>query len=85
MYKTEFLAGEDGGAAWAARLACNYITAAVEDCSALLLAHGCNSQDSVEGRKAEQLAGVLASLNIAGWDSDRCPVVRWVWLLPVSL
>ena len=61
---------------WFARKACNYVTSAYQ-CMNLLLGE-CKTLQEVNDMKDKQLQQTLAKLesDIAGWDSEKCPVVR---------
>jgi len=76
-YRKAVDAGDDGRPDWKARKTCNYVTAAIEDCSAFL--YDCYSVDEVETLKNEQFKNILNSLErigITDWDSNKCPSVK---------
>eukprot|EP00092_Neocalanus_flemingeri_P052376 GFUD01061215.1.p1 GENE.GFUD01061215.1~~GFUD01061215.1.p1 ORF type:complete len:222 (-),score=93.20 GFUD01061215.1:242-907(-) len=76
-YKTAFEAGDDGRPDWMARKACNYMTAAVEECGNKLVGE-CNSEQEVTDMKDHQLKGILMQLqmSVQEWDSEKCPAVK---------
>eukprot|EP00092_Neocalanus_flemingeri_P079860 GFUD01099523.1.p1 GENE.GFUD01099523.1~~GFUD01099523.1.p1 ORF type:complete len:218 (-),score=77.41 GFUD01099523.1:472-1125(-) len=76
-YKAAFEAGDDGKPDWMARKACNYMTAAVEECGNKLVGE-CNSEQEVTDMKDHQLKGILMQLqtSVQEWDSEKCPAVK---------
>ena len=76
-YTAEFEAGDDGAADWVARKACNYMTAAVEDCSNTLQPP-CYSPDLATRMKEAQFDHALAGLQdtVEEWNSELCPAMR---------
>ena len=62
---------------WIASKTCDYITAAVEECSKTLIGH-CKSEEEVTIMKDNQLQGVLSLLatTVNNWDSAKCPAVK---------
>merc|ERR1711934_388326 len=77
VYKTAFEAGDDGKPDWMARKACNYMTAAVEECGDELIGD-CYSEEDVINMKDHQLKNVLEVLekSVEEWDTDKCEAVR---------
>jgi len=69
--------GPDGRPDWIARKTCNYMTAAVEECSKTLIGH-CNTEEEVTSMKDYQFQGVLNQLatTVNEWDSEKCPAVK---------
>ena len=67
----------DGSPDRIARKTCDYITAAVEECSKTLIGH-CKSEEAVTIMKDNQLQGVLSLLatTVNNWDSAKCPAVK---------
>lgn len=67
----------DGKPDFMARKACNYMTAAVEECGNKLVGD-CYTEDKVNAMKDEQVDKVLDKLqqNIKEWESDKCPAVK---------
>merc|ERR1719339_123071 len=58
------------------RKSCNYIQAAVVDCTEKLVGE-CYTPDEVAGMQAQQFAGVLQQLEaVEEWDSDKCPASK---------
>merc|ERR1712227_1092355 len=76
-YKAAFEAGDDGKPDWMARKACNYMTAAVEECGDELIGD-CYSEEDVINMKDHQLKNVLEVLekSVEEWDTDKCEAVR---------
>merc|ERR1712010_141722 len=76
-YKTAFEAGDDGKPDWMARKACNYMTAAVEECGDELIGD-CYSEEDVINMKDHQLKNVLEVLekSVEEWDTDKCEAVK---------
>merc|ERR1712227_660161 len=76
-YKAAFEAGDDGKPDWMARKACNYMTAAVEECGDELIGD-CYSEEDVINMKDHQLRNVLEVLekSVEEWDTDKCEAVR---------
>eukprot|EP00092_Neocalanus_flemingeri_P007597 GFUD01008199.1.p2 GENE.GFUD01008199.1~~GFUD01008199.1.p2 ORF type:complete len:182 (-),score=46.44 GFUD01008199.1:2007-2552(-) len=76
-YKAAFEAGDDGRPDWMARKACNYMTAAVEECGNKLVGE-CNSEQEVTDMKDHQLKVILMQLqtSVQEWDSEKCPAVK---------
>jgi len=72
-YRKAIVAGDDGRPDYVERKTCNYVTAAIEDCSAFL--YDCYSVDHVEQLKNNQLELILNKLNkqVKNWDSKKCP------------
>merc|ERR1711892_322815 len=77
VYKTAIKSGDDGKPDWKARKSCNYMTAAIDPCTSLLLGE-CNSNQEVDKMNEQQLKGILEKLEstVEEWDSDKCPPVR---------
>merc|ERR1711934_907864 len=77
VYKTAFEAGDDGKPDWMARKACNYMTAAVEECGDELIGD-CYSEEDVINMKDHQLKNVLEVLekSVEEWDTDKCEAVK---------
>merc|ERR1712010_438003 len=77
VYKTAFEAGDDGKPDWMARKACNYMTAAVEECGDELIGD-CYSEEDVINMKDHQLKNVLEVLekSVEEGDTDKCEAVR---------
>merc|ERR1711934_1289618 len=77
VYKTAFEAGDDGKPDWMARKACNYMTAAVEECGDELIGD-CYSEEDVINMKDHQLKNVLEVLekSVEEWDTDKCEAVQ---------
>jgi len=69
--------GPDGRPDWIARKTCNYMTAAVEECTKTLIGH-CNSEEDVTSMKDYQFQGILNQLasTVNEWDSAKCPAVK---------
>jgi len=69
--------GYDGRPDWVARKTCNYMTAAVEDCTMILIGP-CNTEEEVTRMKDYQFQGILNQLatNVEEWDSAKCPAVK---------
>merc|ERR1712110_955315 len=76
-YKAAFEAGDDGKPDWMARKACNYMTAAVEECGNELIGD-CYSEEDVINMKDHQLRNVLEVLekSVEEWDTDKCEAVK---------
>jgi len=76
-YKAAFEAGDDGKPDWMARKACNYMTAAVEECGDELIGD-CYSEEDVINMKDHQLRNVLEVLekSVEEWDTEKCEAVR---------
>ena len=76
-YKAAFEAGDDGKPDWMARKACNYMTAAVEECGNELIGE-CYSEMDVIHMKDDQLRNVLEVLekSVEEWDTDKCEAVK---------
>jgi len=76
-YKKAFDAGDDGRPDWMARKACNYMTAAVEECGNKLIGD-CNTEEDVTNMKDEQLRIIIGQLetSVEEWDSEKCPPVQ---------
>merc|ERR1711875_175398 len=76
-YMKSVLAGDDGRPHWLARKTCNYMTAAVEECTKTLIGH-CNSEEDVTSMKDYQFQGILNQLasTVNEWDSAKCPAVK---------
>jgi len=76
-YRAAMTAGDDGRPDFAARKACNYLQASVEDCGNMLLGE-CNTPEKVAEIKDNQIRGTLKNLetSIHHWDSDKCPAVK---------
>ena len=75
-YSAAIKKGDDGRPNWEARKSCNFVTAAIEDCSNLFKA--CYSEDDVNALKDQQFANVVNQLEsiMEGWDSDKCPPIK---------
>jgi len=75
-YKAAYEAGDDGKPDWMARKACNYMTAAVEECGDELVGE-CYSEEDVIAMKDHQLKNVLEVLekSVEEWDTEKCPAV----------
>ena len=67
----------DGSPDQIIRKTCDYITAAVEECSKTLIGH-CKSEEEVTIMKDNQLQGVMSLLatSVNNWDSAKCPAVK---------
>jgi len=76
-YRAAMTAGDDGRPDFAARKACNYLEASVEECGNMLLGE-CNTAEKVAEIKDNQIRGTLKNLetSIHHWDSDKCPAVK---------
>jgi len=69
-------AGDDGRPDWYARKACNYVTAAVEECVNTLIGE-CLTEEEVNTQKDRQIVSVLKGLSSnEEWDSEKCPPVK---------
>merc|ERR1719339_32561 len=73
----EALLGQDDGKPdFYSRKSCNYLQAAVVDCTEKLVGD-CYTPDEVAAMQAQQFAGVLQQLEeVAEWDSDKCPASK---------
>merc|ERR1711887_126049 len=75
-YTEAITAGDDGRPDWYARKACNYVTAAVEDCGNKLIGE-CMTEEQVNTEKDRQIVSVLEGLSSnEEWDSEKCPAVK---------
>merc|ERR1711970_313065 len=75
-YSEAITAGDDGRPDWYARKACNYVTAAVEDCGNKLIGE-CMTEEQVNTEKDRQIVRVLQGLSSnEEWDSEKCPPVK---------
>merc|ERR1712179_214739 len=76
-FETALSAGPDGRPDWLARKSCNYITAAIEDCSNEQIGV-CFSQDEVNRMRDEQIPEILEKIShsIKTWDSEKCPAIK---------
>merc|ERR1711887_249267 len=75
-YTEAITAGDDGRPDWYARKACNYVTAAVEDCGNKLIGE-CMTEEQVNTEKDRQIVSVLQGLSSnEEWDSEKCPPVK---------
>merc|ERR1711970_1609321 len=75
-YSEAITAGDDGRPDWYARKACNYVTAAVEDCGNKLIGE-CMTEEQVNTEKDRQIVSVLQGLSSnEEWDSEKCPPVK---------
>merc|ERR1711970_884232 len=75
-YSEAITAGDDGRPDWYARKACNYVTAAVEDCGNKLIGE-CMTEEQVNTEKDRQIVSVLKGLSSnEEWDSEKCPPVK---------
>jgi len=75
-YTEAIAAGDDGRPDWYARKACNYVTAAVEDCGNKLIGE-CMTEEQVNTEKDRQIVSVLKGLSSnEEWDSEKCPAVK---------
>jgi len=77
VYIDTFKKGSDGRKDWQARISCNYMTEAIENCGNQLIG-SCNTKEQVTNMKDTQIKGILEKLEttIQMWDSYKCPVVR---------
>jgi len=76
-YKEAFQGGDDGRPDWMARKSCNYLTEAVEDCSASLVGD-CYDEDEVIVMKDKQLKNVMLVMeqSVEEWDTQKCPAIK---------
>merc|ERR1711970_1185883 len=75
-YSEAITAGDDGRPDWYARKACNYVTAAVEDCGNKLIGE-CMTEEQVNTENDRQIVSVLQGLSSnEEWDSEKCPAVK---------
>jgi len=76
-YQKAFDAGDDGRPDWMARKSCNYMTAAVEECSNMLVGK-CNTCEEVIAMKDEQMKRVLKNVRSYAkeWNTDKCPATK---------
>jgi len=76
-YSAAMNKGDDGRPDFAARKACNYLQASVQDCGDILLGE-CNTAEKVAEIKDNQIRGTLKNLetSVHHWDSDKCPAVK---------
>merc|ERR1711928_334681 len=76
-YSAAMNKGDDGRPDFAARKACNYLQASVQDCGDILLGE-CNTEEKVAEIKDNQIRGTLKNLetSIHHWDSEKCPAVK---------
>merc|ERR550519_122232 len=75
-YTEAIAAGDDGRPDWFARKACNYVTAAVEECGNTLIGE-CLTEEQVNTEKDRQIVSVLKGLSSnEEWDSEKCPAVK---------
>jgi len=75
-YTAKVKEGSDGKPDFMARKACNYMTAAVEDCAKILAP--CYTEEELTKQKDEQLKQVLAQVqsSIKEWDTNKCPATK---------
>jgi len=75
-YTAKVKEGSDGKPDFMARKACNYMTAAVEDCAKILAP--CYTEEELNKQKDEQLKQVLAQVqsSIKEWDTNKCPATK---------
>jgi len=78
-----FRKGDDGRPDWNARKSCNYITAAILDCTNPLIGD-CMTLEEVNKMRDDQFKTVLHNVmkSIPGWDSEKCPAVREYLMRP---
>jgi len=76
-YMSSISAGPDGRPDWLARMSCNYMTAAVEECGNMMVGT-CNTEEEVVVLKDFQYQGILNQLaeQVKEWDSEKCPVTK---------
>jgi len=76
-YQKAFDAGDDGRPDWIARKSCNYMTAAVDECTNMLVGK-CNTCEEVIAMKDEQMKRVLKNVKSYAkeWNTDKCPATK---------